>query len=80
MTDPGWTAVVVNYNGAGYLDACLRALEQTRPAPAEIVVVDNASTDDSLQELDTVDRPALLSLAVRFGDVRLIDNEALPTT
>ena len=33
---------------------------------------------DSLEELDEVDRPALLSLAVRFGDVRLIDNVSLP--
>jgi len=31
----------------------------------------------SLRELDTVDRPALLSLAVRFGSTRLIDNEPL---
>jgi pantoate--beta-alanine ligase len=32
----------------------------------------------SLAELDRVDGPALLSLAVRFGDVRLIDNVPLP--
>ncbi|MGH9176867.1 MAG: glycosyltransferase family 2 protein, partial [Vicinamibacterales bacterium] len=51
MLNPGWTAVVVNYNGAGYIESCLAALQRTRPAPAEVVVVDNASTDDSLQEL-----------------------------
>ena len=32
---------------------------------------------DTLAELTTVDRPALLSLAVRFGTTRLIDNEPL---
>jgi pantoate--beta-alanine ligase len=32
----------------------------------------------TLGELETVDGPALLSLAVRFGDTRLIDNEVLP--
>ena len=32
---------------------------------------------DSLAELDRVDGPALLSLAVRFGSTRLIDNEPL---
>jgi pantoate--beta-alanine ligase len=32
----------------------------------------------TLAELDRVDGPALLSLAVRFGSTRLIDNEPLP--
>jgi pantoate--beta-alanine ligase len=32
---------------------------------------------NTLAELDQVDRPALLSLAVRFGSTRLIDNEPL---
>jgi pantoate--beta-alanine ligase len=33
---------------------------------------------ETLQELDRIDGPALLSLAVRFGSTRLIDNEPLP--
>ena len=33
---------------------------------------------ETLAELDRVDSPALLSLAVRFGTTRLIDNEPLP--
>jgi pantoate--beta-alanine ligase len=44
-------------------------------ARAEYVSVADAET---LTELEQVDRPALLSLAVRFGDTRLIDNEPLP--
>ena len=32
---------------------------------------------ETLQELNSVDRPALLSMAVRFGSTRLIDNEPL---
>jgi GT2 family glycosyltransferase len=67
MSIPGWTAVVVNYNGAGYLDACLRALEQTRPAPVEIVVVDNASADDSLQELHSFPRVNVLGQRANLG-------------
>ncbi|HEX5164258.1 MAG TPA: glycosyltransferase family 2 protein [Thermomicrobiales bacterium] len=67
MSIPGWTAVVVNYNGAGYLDACLRALEQTQPAPVEIVVVDNASTDDSLQELHSFPRVHVLAQPANLG-------------
>ncbi len=43
--------IVLNWNGGRWLDGCLTALaRQTRP-PDEIVVVDNASTDDSLAPL-----------------------------
>jgi pantoate--beta-alanine ligase len=38
----------------------------------------SVADDATLDELDVIDRPALLSLAVRFGDIRLIDNEPLP--
>jgi len=44
-------------------------------AVADYVSVANAAT---LAELDVIDGPALLSLAVRFGSTRLIDNELLP--
>jgi pantoate--beta-alanine ligase len=42
--------------------------------------VDYVSLADgtTLAELDQVRGPALLSLAVRFGSTRLIDNELLP--
>jgi pantoate--beta-alanine ligase len=45
-----------------------------------LAAVDYASVADAgtLAELDRVERPALLSLAVRFGPTRLIDNEPLP--
>ena len=43
-------------------------------ATVEYVSCADAST---LAELDAVDRPALLSLAVRFGPTRLIDNEPI---
>jgi len=47
------SAVVVNYNGAGYLDRCLGALLAQDPPPAEVLLVDNASTDDSLEIVRT---------------------------
>lgn len=47
-----WTAIVVNYNGDTFLDACLIALQGVRLKPAAVIVVDNASTDDSLLELN----------------------------
>jgi len=33
---------------------------------------------DTLRELEVIDGPAILSMAVRFGSTRLIDNELLP--
>ena len=44
-----------------------------------LAAVDYVSCADglTLQELDRIDGPALLSLAVRFGATRLIDNEPL---
>jgi GT2 family glycosyltransferase len=47
--------IVPNWNGRRWLAQCLQALsEQTRP-PAEIVVVDNGSTDGSLSLIDDRD-------------------------
>jgi GT2 family glycosyltransferase len=46
-----WAAVVINHNSSAFLDSCLRALVANRLPPAEVMVVDNASTDDSMREL-----------------------------
>lgn len=45
---PDWAAVVINWNGAADLAACLAALHAQTCPPTELVVVDNASTDESL--------------------------------
>ena len=58
------TVTVTNYNGAKYLDWCLRAVQNLVPAPAEIIVVDNASTDGSVS-----------LVRERFPEVRLITLE-----
>ncbi|MFL5756161.1 MAG: pantoate--beta-alanine ligase [Chloroflexota bacterium] len=55
-------------------DEMHRTLAAEPRAAVDYVSVADAET---LRELETVDRPALLSLAVRFDDVRLIDNELL---
>ncbi len=57
----------------------LRALMQETIATASLARLDYASVADadSLQELEMVAGRALLSLAVFFGDVRLIDNQIL---
>jgi pantoate--beta-alanine ligase len=57
------------------LRSAMRATLDTEPlADTDYVSVADALT---LEELDRVDRPAVLSLAVRFGTTRLIDNELL---
>ena len=60
---------------AEQLRAAIRAVLATEPlACPEYVSVADAAT---LEELGWVDRPALVSLAVRIGRVRLIDNLTL---
>lgn len=57
----------------------LRATVREVLATEPLAEVDYVSCADalSLAELDRVDGPAILSLAVRFGPTRLIDNETL---
>lgn len=55
--------------------AMRRELAREPLAQPEYVSVADGTT---LRELDRVDGPALMSLAVRFGSTRLIDNEPLP--
>jgi pantoate--beta-alanine ligase len=57
---------------AGRVRSAVRALIEAEPlARIDYVSVADAAT---LKDLDRIDGPALLSLAVFFGDVRLIDN------
>jgi pantoate--beta-alanine ligase len=57
----------------------LRSLMQGLLAEEPLAEVDYVSVADgrTLEELDTIDGPALASMAVRFGSTRLIDNEPL---
>ena len=55
-------------------DAMFETLTQEPLVDVEYVSIADVAT---LAELDTVDGPALASLAVRFGATRLIDNEIL---
>ena|SRR5829696_1039334 len=48
-----------------------------REAPAASIDYASIADSDTLEELRTIDRPALVSLAVRIGSTRLIDNVVL---
>lgn len=52
MDCPLVSVIIVNWNGAKYLPVCLSALRQQTYTPLEIVIVDNASTDDSCQVIE----------------------------
>ena len=54
------SVVVVNFDGAGYLGRCLDALRAAGPGIDEILLVDNASSDTSLE------------IAARYPEVRVV--------
>jgi len=65
VANPSVTILIVNYNGLSYvMKAIDSALEQQYDGPLQIVVVDNASTDDSL------------TLLRQTSGIRLIANDS----
>src|SRR5881296_2248939 len=46
---PFISVVIPNYNGAGIIGACLESLERQTVSDFEVLVVDNASRDHSLE-------------------------------
>jgi GT2 family glycosyltransferase len=63
--------LVVNWNGGDLLTRCLESLERQRRRPDHIVVVDNGSTDDSLQRAEPLLRGVeLIRLPTNAGFAR----------
>lgn len=60
----GVSVIIVNWNGERFLERCLSALTKQSRQPDEIIVLDNASTDDSL------------SIIRRFPEIRLMAQES----
>lgn len=48
MTNPLVSIIIVNYNGAKYLKNCLTSIFHNNYSNFEIIIVDNASTDNSI--------------------------------
>jgi GT2 family glycosyltransferase len=48
VTQPDVSVVIVTWNGRQYLDACLDAVAALQAVRAETILVDNASTDDTV--------------------------------
>jgi pantoate--beta-alanine ligase len=68
------------YNEGGRDAGAIREQMRTLIASESLAGVDYVSVADAetLEELETVEHPALVSLAVRIGKTRLIDNILLP--
>lgn len=63
--------LIINWNGGNLLRRCLESLDRQRRRPDHIVVVDNASTDQSLQLADAALRQVeLIRLGTNVGFAR----------
>lgn len=51
MSDKQVTVIIPNYNGLGFLGPCMLALEQQKCRDFKVLVVDNGSTDGSVEWL-----------------------------
>src|SRR5438034_2246469 len=67
MDLPSLSVVVPNYNHARYLPVCLKAILAQSVAPIELIVVDDASTDNSVE--------VIRRFAAQSPLVRLVQNE-----
>ena len=61
------TVVIVNWNGGDLLAQCVQCLRQQTMVPTAVLVVDNASTDDSLARLPAWDRLTVLRMDSNLG-------------
>lgn len=68
MSGPVVSVIMANYNGAAFIEAALASILRQSLADLEVVVVDDASTDDSVARVQAV--------AARDARVRLLTREA----
>jgi len=73
MPRPTVGVVVTAFNYGRYLDECLRSLDAQTLQPDEIVVVDDASTDDTPQVLDSLS--SQLHIGPRMRVIRHADRQ-----
>ena len=62
-TQPDFSVLIVNYNGGAYLQGAIDSLKAQTHRSFEVMVIDNASVDDSIATLDTRGLPAFTLMA-----------------
>ncbi|CUS36079.1 glycosyltransferase family 2 protein [Candidatus Nitrospira nitrificans] len=67
---PKVTVAIVNWNGQPFLDRCLSALQAQTVTPHEIILVDNASSDASLDIVRRYPSVCMLELNENLGFAR----------
>jgi len=63
---PDFSVLIVNYNGGAYVQGALDSLKRQTHRSFEVILLDNASADGSVDALDTVGLPAFTLM--REGD------------
>jgi len=86
--------IILNFNGAAHIQKCIESIKAHTDEPYELIVVDNASTDNSLaylrtlKEISLVENPENLgcppartqAMALARGEyVLLLDNDTIVT-
>ncbi len=61
------SVILLNYNNVDYTIPCIRSVQETLTVPYEIIVVDNASSDDSLEQLSRLKEVKLVKNSVNRG-------------
>jgi GT2 family glycosyltransferase len=59
MNNPLVSVIIVNYNGAKYLKNCLNSILDNNYSNFEIIITDNASTDNSISSVKKIFKPYL---------------------
>jgi GT2 family glycosyltransferase len=68
MTEqPLVSVLIVNWNGASVLEKCLASLRHTTYRPIEIIVVDNGSTDNSIETCAAFPHVIMVRSAANLG-------------
>jgi len=57
-TAPDFSVIIVNYNGSAFLQGAIDSLKAQTHRDFEVILIDNASTDGSVDTLDTGGLPA----------------------
>lgn len=61
------TVIIVNWNSGALLRRCLQCLERQTAQPTQVLVIDNASTDESLAESEKFHNVTVVRLTSNLG-------------